>query len=211
LTNQTSRAKTAYRIVGALTGLFALVAQYYLIVTNGSGWLEQSIRFFTFMTIWTNIVMTLSFLVPLMFPTSRLSRFFQEPIVEGGIFVYAFIIMLIYHFFLASVWSPQGLQKLVDFLLHYAIPMLYMLYWVLFGKKNRQHYINTVKWLIYPSVYVVIVAIRGAVSNWYPYPFIDVTELGYRLALKNMALVAVAYLIVGVLFILVDRAFKMNR
>jgi hypothetical protein len=40
----------------------------------------------------------------------------------------------------------------------------------------------------------------GALSGWYPYPFIDVTKIGYRRTLLNALAVTVLLLIVGAVF-----------
>jgi len=204
--------KSLYRILGSITGLFALIAQYYLIIQTadkpGNNLGEQTIRFFSFMTIWTNILMTLSFLIPLLFSKSRFSSFFQKPIIESGIFVFALIVMVIYHFFLASIWNPQGLQRVVDITLHYIMPLLYVFYWILFGAKRQQTFKNSVVWLVYPLVYSIFVMIRGSIADWYPYPFVDVTKLGYASVLRNMVLIAVAYLIVGLIVIIIDKRLR---
>jgi hypothetical protein len=33
--------------------------------------------------------------------------------------------------------------------------------------------------LIFPACWLVFTLIRSAIAHWYPYPFIDVTQLGY--------------------------------
>ena len=33
--------------------------------------------------------------------------------------------------------------------------------------------------MLYPFRWLVFTLVRGAVISWYPYPFIDVTQLGY--------------------------------
>jgi len=204
--------KSLYRILGSITGLFALIAQYYLIIQTagkfGDNWGEQTIRFFSYMTIWTNILMTLSFLIPLLFSKSRFASFFQKPVIESGIFVFALIVMVIYHFFLASIWNPEGLQRVVDISLHYIMPLLYVFYWILYGVKGHQTFKNSIVWLAYPLAYSVFVMLRGFIADWYPYPFIDVPKLGYASVLRNMVLIAVAYLIVGLIVIIIDKRLR---
>jgi hypothetical protein len=39
--------------------------------------------------------------------------------------------------------------------------------------------------VLYPFCWLVFTLIRGAVISWYPYPFIDVTQLGYGKTILN--------------------------
>jgi len=200
---------STYRFIGLTIGLFALVVQLFLIINKvhpgGPGYLEEIVRYFSYMTIWSNILVVMAYFFPLCFPASRLSYFISKPIVEGGLVVYIFVVMLINHFFLAGINQFTGMQKVVDTFLHYIIPVLYIFFWIFFGKKGRQEYSNSIRWLIYPLIYILFVLMRGALVAQYPYPFIDVTELGYAFVLRNAVLVAVAYLIVGLIFIIIDK------
>jgi hypothetical protein len=200
--------KSFYRFIGTGVGVFGLLVQYYLIVKpvdNISFFFLETIRYFSFMTIWSNIVVTAAFFIPLVFPASRLGRFFQRSATEAAVTVYIFIVMLVYHFFLAQVWEPQGWQKVVDINLHYVTPLLYILFWILFCSKEGLRYVHTVKWLIYPAVYVMYSLIRGLITNQYPYYFADVSKLGWSLAMRNMLLVIVAYWLVGMILVMLTR------
>ena len=212
MTKTNSAGITTYRIIGFVTGLFALVVQLYLIISNvhpgGPGYLEEIIRYFSYMTIWSNILVAMAFCFPLFFPSSRLSYYFNKPIVEGGLLVYIFVVMLINHFFLAGIVHFTGMQLVVDRFLHYIIPVLYIVFWIFYGKKGRQDYSNSIHWLIFPLIYIIYILIRGAIIDQYPYPFIDVTELGYAVVLRNSVLIGVVYVIVGSIFIIIDKRLR---
>ena len=60
-------------------------------------------------------------------------------------------------------------------------------------------------WLTYPTVYLLYSLAAGAVSGFYPYPFIDVGLLGYRGTVANSAGITIAYLALASLVIGVDR------
>ena len=42
-----------------------------------------------------------------------------------------------------------------------------------------------------PAAWLVYIFTQGAFTDWYPYPFLDVTELGFGTAVRNAALVLV--------------------
>jgi hypothetical protein len=46
---------------------------------------------------------------------------------------------------------------------------------------------------------------HGAASGWYPYDFLDVSTLGYAVALRNLAFVVLVALVFLLAFWLVDR------
>jgi hypothetical protein len=54
-----------------------------------------------------------------------------------------------------------------------------------------------VVWLGYPLVYAAYSLIHGAVTGFYPYPFINVSNLGYDKLLINMAVLVLVFLGLG--------------
>jgi hypothetical protein len=50
--------------------------------------------------------------------------------------------------------------------------------------------------LWYPLAYLIWTLVHGAVTGWYPYPFIDVTDLGYPRVLINIAGLVLAFLVI---------------
>ena len=101
-----------------------------------------------------------------------------------------------YHLLLREIWSPQGLQWLADIDLHYAVPMLALLHWTL-SRGPRLAASAPLIWCIYPAAYFVYALIRGEWLQTYPYPFIDVSVLGYpRVEIHSLILLA-AYVLFG--------------
>ncbi|MGD0505095.1 MAG: Pr6Pr family membrane protein [Steroidobacteraceae bacterium] len=101
-----------------------------------------------------------------------------------------------YHFLLREIWSPQGLQWLADIDLHYAVPVLALLHWTV-SRGPRLAASAPLIWCIYPAAYFAYALIRGAWLQTYPYPFIDVSVLGYpRVAIHSLILLA-AYVLFG--------------
>jgi hypothetical protein len=208
-------ARKFYMLIGTLAGSFALILQLYLIIKNvpqsGKSYLSESIRYISFMTIWTNILVTLSFALPLVAKNSGLNKFLSRPILQTGTLLYITIVLIVYHFLLAQTWSPKGWQKIADVTLHYVVPTLYIVYWFLFIQKGNQQWNSAYKWLIYPLVYVVYAMLRGAIVNEYPYPFIDVTTHGYGVVLKNIAMLSAAYYVAGLLVVTLDKALARQK
>lgn len=175
-----------YSFIGAAIGWFALIAQFYLHMKNSPVSAPEAIlRFFGYFTIDTNILVALSYTFIASGSNSRLGNFFTKAGTITAITVYIIIVGITYNLILRSTWNPQGLQKLVDELLHSVIPVLYVLFWVFFIPVERLKWKNAFPWMIYPLVYMIYAIIFGAISKFYPYPFVNVIQLGYKKALLN--------------------------
>jgi hypothetical protein len=196
--------KKVFLIIGALAGWFAVLLQYYIAMTVADSRLGETIRFLSFMTIWTNVIVALFYTVSLLAPRSKLGRFFSKPMVQAGLLLYIIIVGLIYHLLLAKQWNPQGWEYIADQSLHTVVPVLFLFYWMLFADKEKLNMKSVLKWMMYPLVYVVYSLIRGAITGKYPYFFVDVSKLGYPTAMRNVSFVMAAYFVLGIVLVLVN-------
>lgn len=171
--------------------------------------METIVRYFTFFTILTNIMVAVVFTVNWLQPKNIFS-FFRKPNVQTAIGVYIFIVGFICNIILRFLWQPQGLQRLVDESLHTVIPIIYCVYWFLKVDKTSLNWKNIFGLLIYPMIYCIVVMIRGNFSNYYPYPFIDVTKLEFNNAVLNCFYLTLFFAFVALVFVGVAR-FKTNR
>jgi hypothetical protein len=199
-----------YRMAAAAVAWFALVLQYTLTITKpGAPFLEATVRYFSFFTIITNVLVALALTLPWLAPESRAGQFFDRPSVRTAILAYIIIVAVIYHYLLAKLWNPQGWQLLADTIEHVVTPALYVIDWVLFVPKGTVKWKSAVVWLSYPLVYAAYSLIHGAVTGFYPYPFINVSNLGYDKVLINMAVLVLVFLGLGLALIGIDR--RMGR
>ena len=210
--NNSTNAPKAYLGIIAILGWFALTAQLYLIIQNGVGSIiEIVIRYFSFFTILTNLIVALCATVLLLWPNTKWGNFFSKPATLTAITVYITIVGVVYNVALRFLWQPQGLQFVVDELLHTIIPLLFILLWFLYVLKSGLKYANAFLWLIYPVIYIIYTAIRGAITDEYPYPFTDVTLLGYgRVALNSLGLFA-AFFGLSLFLIAIGKYLSRNK
>ena len=205
-------AKRSARIVafmGALIAWFALIAQFYLMMGNRVTSVPETIlRFFDFFTINTNILVALCLSFIALAPNSRAGKFFSKATTVTAITVYIIIVGIVYNVILRSTWNPQGLQKIVDELLHSVTPVLFLLFWLIFVRMEDLKWKNAFPWLIYPVVYMSYALVFGAITSFYPYPFVDVSDLGYGKALTNAGLVLVIVLLLSLIMIGTGKLMK---
>lgn len=201
--------KRLLSLLFAVIAWFAVLTQYYLMIENrASSISEMTIRFFSFFTILTNSLVAIYFtLITFKSKSSSLSLL-HKPGTLTAITTYITIVGLVYQIILRHLWQPKGLQMIVDELLHTLIPLIVIIYWYLYENKSLVTYKNIPKWLIYPSIYLVCILIRGKFSNFYPYPFINVTNLGLLKVCINSILLMALFVGLSALFVKIGKAIK---
>lgn len=201
-------AAKVWRVFFAAVGGFALILQYVLMVA-GQPPVEVAVRtlnYFSFFTIWTNLMMALALILPVVAAGTRPGRFAGSEPVRAMVTMFAVVVGLIYHFLLHPFWSPQGWSLFVNLLLHYVMPTAVLLDWMLFTPKGRLGWIDPVKWLVVPVVYGVWTLIHGFASHWWPYGFLNVDTLGAA-AVGTFTGLLIFFLIVGLVIVTIDRVF----
>lgn len=198
---------TIYRAAAGAFTVFAVAMQYGLLVRyetlNGLG--VSSIKFFSFFTILANLLAAAALLVPLIAPRSSLGQFLARPSVRTAIAGYIIMVATIYYLLLRDLSQRQGWPLYFERTLHYVTPPLFVLDWALFVTKREVHWSVGFASLGFPLAYVGWTLIHGAMSGWYPYPFIDVAELGYPRALVNVAGLIAIYLALVAALVAVGR------
>lgn len=201
--------KKKVAIVFALLGWFAVVAQFILIIDHRVAPVAETIiRFFSFFTILTNTLVAVYF-TSIVLSKGVTFNFLHKPGTLTAITIYISMVGLVYQVALRWIWNPEGLQRVVDELLHTLIPLMVIFFWGKYGSKDPIQYKSILKWAIYPLAYMVLILIRGSFSGFYPYPFIDVTEIGYAKTFVNSGFILMLYCILALVFISVGK--KMGR
>lgn len=187
----------------AALGWFAIIAQLYLIIVNRQVSVPATIvRFFSYFTILTNILVAICSTMLLVRPAHR---FFASASTQAALTLHIAVVGLVYNTILRFLWAPQGLQWAVDELLHSVVPTLYIVYWLVYAPKKPLQWKQLPAWLVYPLVYMAYTVIHGAITGFYPYPFVDVTQLGYAVAMRNAAAMLVLFLAGGAIIMATGR------
>ena len=189
------------RGVIALTAWFALVLQLVIMLPKATSIVTGLVNFFSYFTILTNLLVALCFSSQWFPPRSSLRRFFSKPAVKAGITMYITVVGIIYSLLLRKIWNPTGWQLVADRLLHDVVPILTVLYWLIVEPKGELKWKHAFWWLIYPAVYLLLTLLRGV----YPYPFIDYNKLGLQQTATNITLMTVGFLMLGLLYVTLDR------
>lgn len=198
------------RILGLSIGWFAIVAQFILMLLNRQvGVFETIVRFFSFFTILTNILVALFFTVSVFKTNKSPFNIFLKKGTLTAITAFILIVGLVYQIALRDIWNPTGLQRVVDELLHTIIPLFMLGYWSRNIKRDELRLKPIFLWLLYPVFYLIFVFVRGHFSGFYPYPFLNVSEIGYENTLLNIAIIfGTAIVILTILIIIGKKVVK---
>ncbi len=206
-TGMTTRSERIAAVMLACVGWFALGLQYYLLlrVTDGQGlsWGQGTLRFLCYFAIQTNILVAL--MLTAFALRSKVEEWTVHPFERSAIASYIAVVALVYVTTLRTLWAPEGAQWLADVLLHYLMPLAYLAFWLFVMRKAGLRWYDPLLWLIYPLFYLGFMLVHGRFTGFYPYPFIDVSKLGYgKMAQNALGLLAV-FLVSGVAVLIVSR------
>ena len=198
--------RTAYRALAGAFTAFVVALQYWLsVLANPSGdVLISSLRFLSFFTILTNLLAAAALLWPVLRPQSAAAR----PSVRTAIAGYILMVGVVYYLLLLGLSHREGLSLAIEHILHSVTPLLFVIDWVLFVPKAGVRWQIGFTALIFPLTYAAWILVYGAVSGWYPYPFIDVPELGYAQVAANIVALVMAFLLVELMLVAIGRKLE---
>ena len=205
--------KDNYRRVCVALAWGTIITQYILLVASkeyGSV-LPSTGIYLGYFTIWSNILVALAFSVPFLNPTSKLRIFFERPAIRAAIALYILIVAIVYYALLAKIHHPVGLGVITNIGLHFLLPVLYILDWLIFAGKRGLQYKHLPLWIIFPLAYGGFNIIRGMLTGFYPYPFLDVSTRGAMSVTIVMLVFAAVYYVGGGVFIWVGKRIIANK
>jgi hypothetical protein len=148
---------------------------------------ERAFNTFAFFTIQSNLIVGVTSLL-LALKTDRPSTAFRTLRLIGVVAIT--VTGLVYHVALAHLLDLDSWDLVGDQLVHTVVPVLAVVGWLLFGPRRSTTGRIAALSVLFPFAWLAFTLIRGAVVHWYPYPFVDVTTLGYGKAVLNCLWVA---------------------
>ena len=160
------------------------------------------IRFFSYFTILSNLIVFTYFISKALSAELGENGFWTRSETSTAVTVYITVVGIVYHIVLSKIHNPQGLAKIADHGLHSFTPIVTLLYWVVFVSPKKVNYTSIPYWLIYPALYFVYTIIHGALTQFYPYPFLDVSKIGLLQSFLNCLVVLVLFTFLSLLYTL---------
>jgi len=194
--------RTWWGLTGAVAGAL-VVLQVGLVLSSGEPELgARLVRTLSYFTIDTNaLVAVLGLLVAL---RPERSGAWWRALRLGAPLCIA-IVGVVYHLELRRA-GLTGLDLVLDVGLHYVMPALAVGGWLALTPRGLADAGTVLRVLVYPLAWCAWTAAHGAVTGWYPYPFLDVTQVGAGGAALGVLVVALVLAVLATAAVVGDRA-----
>lgn len=206
----TKQSPSNYRrfigIARAVLGLVILASVTYQIYDRVIHNVFRPGEYFAFFTIQTSLMDVVVLVVGawLCWTAERDTRLFT--IVRVCIVAFAVVTCVVYNILLRDIPGEAGYDWPVwpNEVLHVWAPMLLVIDW-LFAPGRAKIRLRAALWvLVYPLAWVTFSLIRGSVTGWWPYPFLDPTgPAGWAGVVTYIVGIALFFYVNAVVFTLI--------
>ena len=159
---------TVARVILALVALTAIGHQ--LVLHVGASY--SVLNFFSYFTNLSNLFAAFVLLLSV-FSSSSASR----DHVRYASTVNMTVVGLVFAVLLRNV-DLGALLPWVNFVLHYIMPVAVVLDWLVRPPVLRLKAKNILLAMVFPAAYLAYVVLRGTSTGWYPYPFLNPSNVG---------------------------------
>jgi hypothetical protein len=187
----------------AAVGWYAIAGQFFQSPSAGN--------YFSYFTVLSNLLVAVTTTLVALAPESAPGRFFQRPLMATSVALYITVTGLVYWLILSRIYHLEGWVLFFDELLHYVIPPAFVLFWLVFIPKGTLDLRHLPWMLVAPIAYGAYTLVRGPLVDWYPYPFIDVSKLGYPTTFRNIVEFTIFFAFVGSIYVQIDHAIGRMR
>lgn len=181
----------ALRVAFAVLGLAAI--GYQMLDLAGKGTLVP-VNFFSYFTIQSNLIG----IAALLWAAAAGKR--ANPSLDsfrGAATTYLAITFVVFALLLADTDVDTAVVW-VDRVLHRVLPVVLTIDWLIDPPSAKITWQQARWWLVYPVAWVTYTMIRGALTDRYPYPFLDPANGGYgAVAVYTAAIFVGAVLAIG--------------
>ena len=153
-------------------------------------------NFFSFFTIQSNIIGVAALFALVLVPRARRSALFDG--ARSAAVLCMAITGVVFALLLAGLQEDlQTTIPWVDFVVHKLMPVVLVADWLVDPPRHRLPRWAVLAWLSYPLAWVGYTLVRGEVVDWYPYPFVDVSKIGYDGVLGRSVVLAIGFAAAG--------------
>lgn len=165
-----------YKILFGLLGFSSIIIEIAVLLERGT---FNPVYFFSYFTIQTNtLVAATFFLSAIGLFTKRSARL---AIWRTILTVYILVVGIGFAVLLAGIdGAPPTAIPWNNTVLHYIIPLAVLIDFLLDRPRNIIFSLKrAIIWTLYPLLYVACSLVRGAITGWYPYPFLNPAIKGF--------------------------------
>jgi hypothetical protein len=165
--------------------------------------LVRWVRFFSYFTIQSNIVVLLAALAVIFRPDKLGLPWYRglRLISVVGITVTA----VVYNVILAKDDHDTGLSLLANNLLHRVGPAVFILAWLAFGPWSKLTFRDIPRAMAWPLAWLFYTVVHGLITGWWPYGFIDIDTEGASTVAVNIGAIIIFALALAVAYLGIAR------
>ena len=186
--------RLALALFRAATAAVVIVAILYLIRLNLDSGLFRPLRFFAFFTILSNLFAAVLWLW--LAARWKAARTRRDDLLRGASVLYLVLTFIVVVILLGGA-ELQVADPRVDFIVHKLFPVLVVVDWIIDPPETDLRLRDVGLWLIFPLVWVALTLLRGAFDNWYPSPFLDPDNGGYRSVVYHVIAILAGLLVIA--------------
>lgn len=174
----------------AVVATITLLARFYLRWEQSTSALAALSYMAQYFTLLTN---TMTLVLMVWIASGR----YVSPRVTRAVVIAIVCVGLFYHALLAHLVNLSGFELWADHGTHTFVPILSGFWWIFLAPKPRVRASDIPVWMAWPLIYSIYILVRANFSGFYPYPFLNLPELGLAGLATNVAGLMFAFVVVG--------------
>ncbi|MBD9480813.1 Pr6Pr family membrane protein [Pseudoxanthomonas sp. PXM02] len=166
------------------------------------------LRFFSYFTVQSNLLV-LAAAITLVIDPQRDGKFWRVLRLDGllGIAVTGVVSATL----LAGLIHPVGIGVWINAGFHQFSPVWTLVGWLLLGPRPRVDMGTIALAFIWPTAWLAYTMVHGALTGWYPYPFLNADKLGYGQVSITLVVILAAALATAFAFHVLERWLPPSR
>ncbi len=183
-----------YKVIFATLCLYAVAQENITLILRGT---YDFVNYWSYFTNLSNLFAGVMLLVSA-YVLWRRVKSKNLDLFRGASTLYMVITGVVFAVLLSGADPSELTAVPIDnTIMHQIIPVAMLVDWIINPPKKRISFVRSLWWLAFPLGYVFISLIRGALTDWYPYDFLDPAVGGYQAVFITVGGIVVFVLIMA--------------
>lgn len=172
---------TVYKVFFGLLAFTSIAIEISVLVERG---LFNAVNFFSYFTIITNILVFLTFIVSAIAENHGVNK--KISAIRSAVTVYILLVGIAFSILLSGLDNVTfTIVPWDNIVLHYIIPVAVLIDYLI-DRPYRTEFNKALSWLAFPLAYLAYSLMRGAITGWYPYPFLNPSLHGWSVVIVTV-------------------------
>jgi hypothetical protein len=200
--------RTILAVLRLALGITTLVAFTLQGLVLGNAGVFSTFNYFGYFTNLSNVFASVVLILSALYLFKSRKPSVRDDVIRGAAVLYMAVTGVVY----VTLLTGEDLGLLlpwVNILMHIIMPLAVVADWLYQPPLTTLTTKQAALWLAFPLLFVVYTIIRGAIVNWYPYPFLNPDKVGgYGGVALYCAGILAAFFVIGWLVMKLGNALK---